>query len=236
MNYRKSSAYPTAYHGGRITPELFVWHSTHGGGKTWLDQLFSGRTTNDGAKITVHFAIYKDGELVEYAPWKPGQAVACWHAGKSEWNGRTSCNLFALGCEIQHSPGEDFTPEQLEAIGYLTRMVRAEYPDLIHTTHKAVSGRLQGKSDPYSPHWEEQAWPVVQAITEGEDMADPAVIALLTEIRDLLRSIRYEAMTSDSFRQAIQVALANGDEEEAERIAAEALAKGFRNTGFRPRP
>lgn len=236
MNYRKASAYPTAYHGGRITPELFVWHSTHGGSKAWLDQLFSGRTTNDGAKITVHFAIYKDGELVEYAPWKPGEAVACWHAGKSEWNGRTSCNMFSLGCEIQHSPGEDFTPEQLEAIGYLTRMVQAEYPDLIHTTHKAVSGRLQGKSDPYSPHWEEQAWPVVQAIIEGEDMADPAVIALLTEIRDLLRSIRYEAMTSDSFRQAIQVALANGDEEEAERIAAEATEKGFRNTGFRPRP
>lgn len=179
MSLRRADAYPTAYHGGRITPDIFVWHSTYGGAKAWLDQLFSGRITNSGSKITVHFAIYKDGDLVEYAPWKRGEAVACWHAGLSEFAGRTSANFFSLGCEIQHAPGEDFTVGQLEAIEYLTRMVQAEYPALRHTTHKFISGRLQGKTDPYSPQWEAQAWPVVQralgtktAAKEEEDMTE----------------------------------------------------------------
>jgi hypothetical protein len=237
MKFYRCASYPTAYHGRVITPDIFVWHSTHGGAKAWLDMLFSGRTTNGGNKITVHFAIYKDGDCVEYAPWKPGEAVACWHAGLSEWDGRTSANFFSLGCEIQHAPGEDFTVGQLEAIEYLTRMVQAEYPAMRHTTHKFISGRLQGKSDPYSPQWESQAWPMVQAALEspeGDDMADPQVIALLTEIRDLLYTTRYEALASASFRDAIGNALRNDDKAEATRLNAEMEKAGFTNSGFVP--
>jgi len=235
MSIRKADVYPTAYHGSKITPEIFVWHSTDGGGKWWLDQLFSGQTTNSGAKVTVHFCIYKDGDLVQYAPWKPGEAVACWHAGKSIWQGRESCNFFSLGCEIQHAPGEDFTVAQLEAIAYLARAVQAEYPDLVHTTHKFISGTLQGKTDPFSPQWETQAWPVVQAAIndQGDDMTD-ADRALLTEIRDLLKSIRYEALTSASFRDAIGNALRNDDIAEATRLNAEMEKAGFTNSGFVP--
>lgn len=176
VSLRKCSVYPTLYHGRVIRPEIFIWHSTGGAGKQWLDELFSGQRLNNGSKITVHFCIYRDGEIIQYAPWRQGEAVACWHAGLSEWEGRTSANFFSLGCEIQHAPGEDFTLGQLEAIEYLTRMVQAEYPALRHTTHKFISGRLQGKSDPYSPQWESQAWPVIaEAIRPkeaSEDMCD----------------------------------------------------------------
>lgn len=219
MRYYQSAAYPTAYHGRVIVPDIFVWHSTHGGGKAWLDQLFSGRITNSGSKITVHFAIYKDGDLVEYAPWKRGEAVACWHAGLSEWDGRTSANFFSLGCEIQHAPGEDFTVGQLEAIEYLTRMVQAEYPAMRHTTHKFISGRLQGKTDPYSPQWEAQAWPVIaEAIRpkeEEEDMCD--CYTAKDRERDAYTAVR---VLSIHFDMAIRDARDRGDDVEVARLRA----------------
>lgn len=218
MKFYKCSSYPTAYHGRVITPDIFVWHSTHGGAKAWLDQLFSGRITNSGSKITVHFAIYKDGDCVEYAPWKPGEAVACWHAGLSEWDGRTSANFFSLGCEIQHAPGEDFTVGQLEAIEYLTRMVQAEYPAMRHTTHKFISGRLQGKSDPYSPQWEAQAWPVIaEAIRPKEegDMCD--CYTAEDRERDAYTAVR---VLSIHFDMAIRDARDRGDDVEVARLRA----------------
>jgi N-acetyl-anhydromuramyl-L-alanine amidase AmpD len=223
MKYYRCSSYPTAYHGRIITPDIFVWHSTHGGAKAWLDQLFSGRITNSGSKITVHFGLYKDGDLVEYAPWKRGEAVACWHAGLSEWEGRNSANFFSLGCEIQHAPGEDFTVGQLEAIEYLTRMVQAEYPAMRHTTHKFISGRLQGKSDPYSPQWESQAWPVIaEAIRpkEAQELMCDCYNAKDRE-RDAFTAVR---VLSIHFDMAIREARDRGDDVEVARLRAKKAA------------
>lgn len=225
MQLRLCESYPTAYHGSKITPEIFVWHSTDGGGKWWLDQLFSGRTTNSGAKITVHFGIYKDGDLVQYAPWKRGEAVACWHAGKSMWQGKESCNFFSLGCEIQHSPGKDFTPEQLDAIWYLTRIVQAEYPTMQHTTHKYISGALQGKTDPFSPQWESQAWPIIQRVinNQEDDLTD--------EDRKLLQEIKQSTIAT-SYRENIMLALLNNNLNKATELFDEALAAGINVEGY----
>lgn len=68
----------------------------------------------------------------------------------------------------------------------------------------------------------------------GDDMADPQVIALLTEVRDLLTSIRYEAFASASFRDAIGNALKNGDIAEATRLNNLMAGEGFTNSGFVP--
>jgi hypothetical protein len=230
MKYYRCSSYPTAYHGRVIAPDIFVWHSTHGGAKAWLDMLFSGRTTNGGNKITVHFAIYKDGDCVEYAPWKPGEAVACWHAGKSEWRGRTGANMFSLGCEIQHAPGEDFTAPQLAAIDELTRAVAAEYPTIEHTTHKAVSGRLQGKSDPYSPQWEAQAWPVVQRALTGAGEVDElmAAVDMILARLDAMQADIDASQRGDSFRGNIMLAMQLGDEQAVREEVARARALGIR--------
>lgn len=226
MQLRLAESYPTAYHGSKITPEIFVWHSTDGGGKWWLDKLFSGKTTNGGSKITVHFGIYRDGDLVQYAPWKRGEAVACWHAGQSMWQGRESCNFFSLGCEIQHSPGEDFTPEQLESIETLTRLVQTEYPTMQHTTHKYVSGALQGKTDPFSPQWETQAWPIIQRTINNHQEDD-----LTDEDRKLLQEIKQSAVAT-SYRENIMLALLNNDLNKATELFDEALAAGINVEGY----
>lgn len=180
MEYRKADHYPTKFHGTvGIKPEVFVFHSTHGASYSYLNGLFQGdykRDNGDSTKtaVTVHFGVYKDGSLVEYAPWKRGKAYQCWHAGASEWQGRSGVSAFSLGVEIQHSPYELFTDAQIEALCYLVRMVKVEYPEMQWTTHKFISERLQGKWDPYPP-WETQVWPVLKSVIEGEDMPIDAV-------------------------------------------------------------
>ncbi len=214
MQYYKANSYPTKYHGSLIKPEIFVWHSTAGGDPKWLDQLFSGLITNGGSKITVHFAIYKNGDLVEYAPWKNGEAVACWHAGTSVWEGRTSCNMFSIGCEIQHARGEDFTPEQIEAIEFLAAMVQKEYPQLQHTTHKFISGEgIQGKTDPYSPHWESQGWPAVQKGLNQKEEDD-----MTSEQATWLEDLRFKSAPKQSIINAITNAVLVKNYNEAKRL------------------
>lgn len=214
MKYYKANSYPTKYHGSLIKPEIFVWHSTAGGGEEWLDSLFSGLITNGGNKITVHFAIYKNGDLVEYAPWKKGEAVACWHAGKSVWEGRSSCNMFSLGCEIQHSKGENFTEEQIKAIEFLAAMIQKEYPQMKHTTHKFISGALQGKTDPYSPHWESQGWPaVLRGVNNKQEEED-----LTPEQDEMLKDLRYKSAPKQSIINAITNALLTKNYPEVKRL------------------
>jgi N-acetyl-anhydromuramyl-L-alanine amidase AmpD len=217
MIYRKADTYPTLSHGDLIYPTIFVFHSTDGGSYDWLNELFQGKTTNNGGHITVHFAIYKDGTLVEYAPWKDGECVACWHAGLSQYEGRASCNFFSIGVEIQQSPGEPYTDKQIKALKFLVKMVKEEYPDIEWTTHKYISGALQGKWDPYPP-WEDQVWPILQEVINGEeDMTD--------EQAKQLYELRYVTGTKQSYVNAITNALLAQNWKEVKRLNDEFYSK-----------
>lgn len=168
VKYRKSNPYPTKHHGGLIKPELLVVHTTEGGSKAWLDGAFSGR--NPLYKLSVHWCIYKDGEIIEYAPWEPGKAVKCYHAGVSLWNGRESCNGWSLGYEIQHASGEEYTEAQILAILYLNTLVKRAYPEIELVYHSQIAYPRGRKSDPTSP-WKTQVEPRVNAAWKEEDMA-----------------------------------------------------------------
>lgn len=172
LNYRRSSPYPTRFHGAVISPKVLVLHTTEGEGYTYLDGLFSGkyaRTNSDGTttKVSVHWVIYKTGEIVEYAPWMDGEAVECYHAGVSKWAGAQHVNRFSLGVEIEHVMGRPYPEAEVQALCELMRIVKAEYPDLALATHKEVApGR---KIDPTAP-WNDIK-PRVYSAFEEEAMA-----------------------------------------------------------------
>jgi len=162
MDYRKSDPYPTKHHGHVITPEILVMHTTEGGSKLWLNHAFSG--LNVGYRLSVHWCVYHDGEVVEYAPWKPGEAVACWHAGTSEWKGRSSCNYWSLGFEIQHIKGETYPEAQVQAVIDLMALIKSEYPGIEPVTHQQIAPLR--KSDPTAP-WKTDVWPRVKQAWEN---------------------------------------------------------------------
>jgi AmpD protein len=57
-------------------------------------------------RVSAHFLIRRDGELVQFVP----VARRAWHAGASCWRGRSRCNDFSVGIELEgteEAPFED---------------------------------------------------------------------------------------------------------------------------------
>src|SRR6185295_12867363 len=50
-----------------------------------------------GVKVSAHFLIRRDGELVQFVPC----AKRAWHAGVSSWRGRDACNDFSIDIELE---------------------------------------------------------------------------------------------------------------------------------------
>jgi AmpD protein len=48
-------------------------------------------------RVSSHFLIYRDGELVQFVPLQ----ARAWHAGASRWRGRERCNDFSVGIELE---------------------------------------------------------------------------------------------------------------------------------------
>ena len=89
---------PSPNCGGRIEPTLIVLHDT-------ADRLRPDDTISwfkdPKSKVSAHFVVARDGSVTQMVPCDR----AAWHAGKSSWKGRASCNNFAIGIEIDN-PGK----------------------------------------------------------------------------------------------------------------------------------
>ena len=104
-----------------IEPELLVVHGISlppgkfGGPE--VEQLFTNSLDWDahpyfseirGLKVSSHLLIRRDGELVQFVPF----THRAWHAGESFFRGRSCCNDFSLGIELEGVDDTPYTDEQ----------------------------------------------------------------------------------------------------------------------------
>ena len=124
---------------GSMLPELIVVHgiSLPPGefGGPWIDRLFTGTLPADAhpefrerasLRVSAHALIRRDGEIVQYVPF--GQRA--WHAGQSEYAGRTSCNDFSIGIELEGTDQSAYTDAQYRSLAALVSTLLASYPSL----------------------------------------------------------------------------------------------------------
>jgi AmpD protein len=75
------------------------------------------------ARVSSHFLIARDGRLTQF--------VSCvdraWHAGVSNFCGRTRCNDFSLGVELEGSDFVAFEDAQYATLAYLIRVLRQRF-------------------------------------------------------------------------------------------------------------
>ena len=114
-----------------------------------VERLFTNRLDWDahpyyatirGLEVSAHFLVRRDGELIQF--------VSCdqraWHAGPSHWRGRSGCNDFSVGIELEGMEGIRFEPAQYRTLGSLVRAVAARYPLSGVAGHEHVApGRKQ---------------------------------------------------------------------------------------------
>ena len=63
-------------------------------------------------KVSAHFLVRRDGELVQFVP----VARRAWHAGASSWRGRSSCNDFSVGIELEGTEDAPFQDAQYRTL------------------------------------------------------------------------------------------------------------------------
>lgn len=95
-----------------------------------------------GRKVSAHFLIRRDGELLQFVPC----GRRAWHAGESNWRGRSRCNDFSIGIELEGTDGVPFEDAQYERLAGLARVLATDYPGIHSVGHSDVApGR---KTDP----------------------------------------------------------------------------------------
>ncbi len=109
-----------------------------------IEQLFTNRLdwsahpyfeTIRGLAVSAHFVIRRDGELIQFVSC----AKRAWHAGMSQWDGRSDCNDFSIGIELEGLEGEAFDDAQYTALAALLASVAERYPIRAVVGHEHVA-------------------------------------------------------------------------------------------------
>ncbi len=122
-----------------VLPELLVVHgiSLPPGefGGPWIDRLFTGNLPaaahpsfpeRAGLRVSAHVLIRRDGELTQYVPF----GERAWHAGTSQYRGRSDCNDFSIGVELEGTDSIPYTDAQYAALAALAAALIGAYGSL----------------------------------------------------------------------------------------------------------
>jgi AmpD protein len=114
-------------------------------GGPWIDRLFTNTLSLDahpyfaeiGAlRVSSHLVVKRDGAITQYVKF----TERAWHAGKSSFDGRTACNDFSIGIELEGTDTQPYEAAQYRALAQAVAALCSAYPQL-------STDRLVGHSD-----------------------------------------------------------------------------------------
>lgn len=113
-------------------------------GNDYVEQLFTNQITlshhPDFAdlaelKVASHLFIRRDGRIVQFVPFNQ----RAWHAGVSEFDGRSQCNDFSIGIELEGIDSGEFNEAQYIQLIRVCRLLNEHY--------EIPNGHIVGHSD-----------------------------------------------------------------------------------------
>jgi len=93
-------------------------------------------------KVSAHFFVRRDGRVIQFVPC----LKRAWHAGESCWQGKSRCNDFSVGIELEGSDAVPFSDAQYIALIQLSAALREAYPKCGITGHSDIAPKR--KTDP----------------------------------------------------------------------------------------
>lgn len=87
-------------------------------------------------RVSAHLFIKRTGEIVQFVPFHQ----RAWHAGESSFEGKTRCNDFSIGIELEGTDETPYEPVQYQQLGQLIRLLREAYPEI-------TADRIVGHAD-----------------------------------------------------------------------------------------
>lgn len=106
-------------------------------GEGWIDRFFMNDLPADAdpyfatiadIKVSAHALIARDGTPTQFVSFNR----RAWHAGRSLHCGRTACNDFSVGIELEGTDDSPYEAAQYEQLAQMIFALRRAYPSL-HT-------------------------------------------------------------------------------------------------------
>ena len=123
-------------------------------GEGWIDRFFLNElpaaadpyfATIAEMKVSAHALVARDGILTQYVSFNR----RAWHAGRSVYCGRSACNDFSVGIELEGTDDQPYMRPQYETLAAVVRALRRAYPSLRGAAIVGHSDIAPGrKSDP----------------------------------------------------------------------------------------
>jgi len=87
-------------------------------------------------KVSSHLLIDRTGQIMQFVPFQQ----RAWHAGVSEFEGRTNCNDFSIGIEMEGADNIAYTDFQYRRLAEVSQTLLQWYPLI-------TKDRIVGHSD-----------------------------------------------------------------------------------------
>jgi AmpD protein len=104
-------------------------------GGPWIDRLFTNTLPAEvheyfaeiaHLRVSAHVLVRRKGEMCQYVPF----TARAWHAGESSHCGRTACNDFSIGIELEGADDVPYTDVQYARLTGLVDALRRTYASL----------------------------------------------------------------------------------------------------------
>ena len=138
--------------------ELIVIHNislppgSYGNGH--IEQLFTNKLDFSadpffaqivGALVSAHLLIDRDGKTTQFVSF----TQRAWHAGTSVFDGRTHCNDFSIGIELEGTDFEPFADAQYRSLNLLIDAILTAYPIKAMLGHADIAPDRKTDPGPY---------------------------------------------------------------------------------------
>lgn len=141
-------------------------------GGPWIEALFTNRldctahpyfADMAGLRVSSHLLVRRDGELVQYVPF----TRRAWHAGESCHDGRSACNDFSIGIELEGQDDEPYTSVQYERLAEVIKTLQQAFPRITRERIVGHSSIAPGRKTDPGPAFD---WQLLhERIVNGDD-------------------------------------------------------------------
>jgi N-acetyl-anhydromuramoyl-L-alanine amidase len=122
-----------------VLPDLIVMHNIslppNEFGGPWIERLFNGHLPPgehpyfaeiQGMRVSSHILVRRTGEVIQFVPFHE----RAWHAGVSQFEGRSACNDFSIGIELEGADDVPYEAIQYAQASAVISALLAAYPSL----------------------------------------------------------------------------------------------------------
>jgi len=139
ISFQKS---PNQY--GNIIPEYIIIHDTASktemGAVSWM--------LNPKSDVSAHVHISREGNIIQLVEFNQ----RAYHAGFSNYKGRSDFNWFSIGIELQNTGDEVYTDLQLNSLLIVCRALIKKYPSIKEILgHKEIAPNRKVDPNPFFP-------------------------------------------------------------------------------------